>query len=333
MPERKRVLTGDRPTGKLHLGHYVGSLANRIALQDEHDLFLLVANLHALTTKTDTANQLENIHTLVLDQLAAGIDPEKATFYLQSDVPEIAELGVILSMLVTHSMATNVPTLKEVLRDLNIESPSMGLIVYPVLMAADILIGKAHVVPVGKDQTSHLELAREVARRFNTTYGDMFPVPEALIPKDSGTLPGLDGKAKMSKSLGNDIKLSDDPATVEAKVMEMYTDPNHVHVNDPGSVEGNVVFTFLDIFDVNKAEVADLKEHYRKGGLGDVVIKKRLAAVLNEFLEPMRARRAELEKNPDQIKEVLRAGTEKMRLIARATLEEVKEKMRINYLA
>ncbi len=331
--DKSRVLTGDRPTGKLHLGHYVGSLKNRIALQNEHELFILVANLHALTTKTDTAAQKENIQNLVLDQLAAGIDPAKATFFLQSDIPEIAELGVILSMLITHSMATNIPTLKEILRDLNIESPSMGLVLYPVLQAADILFAKSTIVPVGKDQTSHIELTRELARRFNATYGDVFPVPEALIPKESGTLPGLDGKAKMSKSLNNAIYLSDDEKTVEAKVKEMYTDPGHIHVSDPGKVEGNMVFAYLDIFDADKSEVENLKAQYQKGGLGDVVIKKRLAAVLNEFLAPMRERRTMLEKNPDQIKEILRQGTEKVRIIAQQTLAEVKEKMQINYLS
>lgn len=329
---RKTVLTGDRPTGKLHLGHYVGSLKNRITLQEEHELFILVANLHALTTNPDSSKQKENIHNLVLDQLAAGIDEKKATFFLQSDVPEVTELGVILSMLAPHGMVTGIPTLKDILRDLKIESPSMGLISYPVLMAADILFAKANIVPVGKDQTSHVELTRELARRFNAAYGETFPLPESLIPKENGTLPGLDGKAKMSKSLNNAIFLSDSVAEVEAKVKEMYTDPNHIHVNDPGTVEGNMVFSYLDAFDTNPAEVEELKAQYRKGGLGDVVIKKRLTGVLNEFLEPIRTRRAELEKNPEHIHAVLKEGTEKARKIAQKTLKEVKEKMGIDYI-
>ena len=326
------VLTGDRPTGKLHLGHYVGSLKNRIALQEEHELFILVANLHALTTNTDTSKQKENIHNLVLDQLAAGIDEKKVTFFLQSDIPEITELAVILSMFAPNSMVTGIPTLKDILRDLRIENPSLGLIFYPVLQSADILFTKANIVPVGKDQTSHVELTRELARRFNTAYGEVFPIPESLIPKQNGTLPGLDGKAKMSKSLNNAIFLSDDSLAVEAKVMEMYTDPNHIHVKDPGTVEGNMVFAYLDIFDSNTAEVEELKNQYRAGGLGDVVIKKRLAKVINEFLAPMRERRAELEKDPERITQILREGTEKARTVAQKTLNEVKAAMGIDYL-
>lgn len=326
------VLTGDRPTGKLHLGHYVGSLKNRIALQEEHELFILVANLHALTTNTDTSKQKENIHNLVLDQLAAGIDEKKVTFFLQSDIPEITELAVILSMFAPNSMVIGIPTLKDILRDLRIENPSLGLIFYPVLQSADILFTKANIVPVGKDQTSHVELTRELARRFNTAYGDVFPIPESLIPKQNGTLPGLDGKAKMSKSLNNAIFLSDDSLAVEAKVMEMYTDPNHIHVKDPGTVEGNMVFAYLDIFDSNTAEVEELKNQYRAGGLGDVVIKKRLAKVINEFLAPMRERRAELEKDPERITQILREGTEKARTVAQKTLNEVKAAMGIDYL-
>ena len=218
---KKRILTGDRPTGKLHLGHYVGSLKNRIELQDKFEVFLLVADLHALTTNTDTSEIKQNIKDLVLDQLSVGIDHEKVTFCVQSRIPEDQELAVILSMFVSKSRIERIPTLKDILRDLKIDKPSLGLLSYPILQAADILMVNANLVPVGKDQASHIELTREIAEKFNATYGKVFEIPESLIPKDIGVLPGIDGKDKMSKSLNNAIFLSDDTGIVEQKVMKM----------------------------------------------------------------------------------------------------------------
>ncbi|MDP2671004.1 MAG: tryptophan--tRNA ligase [bacterium] len=323
----KRILTGDRPTGKLHLGHYVGSLKNRLALQDEYEVFLLVADLHSLTTKTDTTELKENIKNLILDQLAIGIDPNKVTFCLQSAIPEDTELASIFSMLVTKNRLERIPTLKDVLRDLKIENPTLGLLSYPVLMSADILMIRANVVPVGKDQASHVEITREIAERFNSTYGKVFPVPEALIPEGLGTLPGIDGKAKMSKSLGNAIYLSDSAEEVKKKVNSMYTDPKRIKPTDPGTVEGNPVFIYHDAFNSNKEEVNALKERYREGKVGDVEVKEKLAQALNDFLAPIRDRRAEFEKEPEVIDEILKSGTEKARKEASETLKLVKEAM------
>lgn len=325
------VLTGDRPTGKLHLGHYVGSLQNRLELQKKNEVYILIADLHAMTTNTDTSKIAGNVLDLALDQLSVGLDPQKVTFFVQSQIPEIAELSTIFSMLISKPTVERVPTLKDMLRDLKIENPSMGLINYPVLQAADILMAKANLVPVGKDQASHIELTREIASRFNSLYGEVFPVPEPLIPKDVGTLVGIDGGAKMSKSLGNAIFLSDSPEEVEKKVMQMYTDPGHIHKDDPGKVEGNTVFAYLDIFDPKKDEVAELKKQYEKGGLGDVEIKKRLIGVLNDFLSPIRERREYLAKDPKAIMEILEEGTKKARKLAQKTLAEVRAAMKIDY--
>ncbi len=251
---QNRILTGDRPTGKLHLGHYVGSLANRVRLQDEYECFFIVADLHMLTTRLDRALLDEtgrNIRELVLDNLSVGIDPERSTIFLQSLVPKISELSLIFSMLVTVPRVQRVPTLKEVMHDLDIEQPSLGLLTYPVLQAADILSVRADLVPVGKDQASHLEVTREIVRRFNTTYGETLPEPDTLIG-DVPTLVGTDGQAKMSKSLGNTIDLSDDPKTVEQKVRGMFTDPNRIRADIPGKVEGNPVFIYHDAFNPDK---------------------------------------------------------------------------------
>ena len=328
---RKIVLTGDRPTGRLHLGHYVGSLLNRLEFQDEHDVFILVADLHAMTTNTDTSKIRSNVLDLVIEQLAVGLDPVKVTFFVQSQIPEIAELSVIFSMLVSKPTVERVPTLKDMLRDLKIENPSMGLISYPILQAADILMAKANIVPVGKDQASHIELTREIANKFNSLYGEVFPIPETLIPKETGTLVGIYGKAKMSKSLNNAIYLSDSKEEIEKKVMQMYTDPDHIHVDQPGRVKGNVVFTYLDVFDKDKKELKKLKDQYQKGGLGDVVLKKRLINVLNDLLSPIRERRENLAKNPKEVMRILEDGTAKARKVAQETLREVREAMKINY--
>lgn len=327
---KKRILTGDRPTGRLHLGHYVGTLKNRVELQDEYEVFIIIADLHSLTTKPDKesiAQIKENTHQMLLDYLSVGMDPEKVTFYLQSEVAEVPYLAVLFSMLVSLAEVQRIPTLKEVMQDSNIKNPSLGLLSYPVLQAADILMVRANLVPVGKDQESHVELARKIARNFNRMYGEVFPEPKALVPKDTGTLVGTDGKAKMSKSLGNAIYLSDSAKEVSKKVAKMYTDPARVHATVPGKVEDNPVFTYHDAFNPNKVEVEDLKERYRKGEVKDVEVKEKLAFAINNFLEPIRARRSEIEKDPKKVKKILEEGTKKARKEASETLEKAKKAM------
>lgn len=328
---KKRILTGDRPTGKLHLGHYVGSLKNRLRLQDEYEVYLLVADLHALTTNTDTSGIKQNIKDLVLDQLSIGIDPKKVTFCAQSGIPEDQELATIFSMLVQKPRVERIPTLKEMIKDLKIESPSLGLLSYPVLQAADILMVRADLVPVGKDQASHIELTREIAQKFNSTYKKVLPIPESLIPKDLGTLPGIDGKTKMSKSLNNAIFLCDDEKAVREKVAKMYTDPTRIHATDPGHVEGNPLFIYLDAFgeEGDKAKTNEYKDKYKKGKVGDVEVKKFVAELLNRFLDPIRNKRAELERNSKLVEKILEEGTKKTRSEAKQTLKLVKEAMKL----
>lgn len=326
----KRILTGDRPTGKLHLGHYVGSLKNRLALQDSYEVFILVADLHALTTNQNTKDLKDNVRSLVLDQLAVGIDPEKVSFCLQSAIPEDQELFTIFSMLVGVSRLERMPTLKDVIRDLKIKTATLGLFSYPVLQAADIMMVRANLVPVGKDQESHLELTREIAREFNSTYTEVFPIPEAMIPTDIGTLPGIDGKSKMSKSLDNAIYLSDGKEEVKRKVMSMYTDPKRLKSTDKGTVEGNPVFLYHDAFNSNKNEVDDLKERYRQGKVGDVEVKEKLVNAINTFLQPVRQRRVEFENEPGVIERVLTEGTLKARNQAQETLKQVKKAMNLS---
>jgi len=324
-----RLLTGDRPTGKLHLGHYVGTLANRVKLQDDYDCFFLLADLHLLTTRLDELEEIrDNIREIVLDYLSVGIDPERSTIVLQSLVPQTAELQLVFSMLVTVPRLQRVPTLKEVMRDLHITQPSLGLLAYPVLQAADILIVRGEIVPVGKDQASHLEVTREIARRFNEQFRPVFPEPQTLIG-EVGTLPGIDGKAKMSKSIGNAIFLSDDAETATRKVMSMYTDPTRIHPTDPGHVEGNPVFIYHDAFNPDRAEVEELKARYRKGTVGDVEVKRKLAAAINAFLEPIRARRAKYA--PRDVDEIIIEGSKKARAIAQETIEMVRDAMRMDY--
>ena len=326
---KPRILTGDRPTGPLHLGHYVGTLVNRVRLQDSHELFLVVADYHTLTTqptREKVARTREHARAIVLDYLSVGIDPERATIYVQSDVPEVAELTLLFSMLVTVPRLERVPTLKEVMREQNITHPSLGLLSYPVLQAADILLVHADLVPVGGDQESHVEVTREIARRFNQMYGAVFKEPQALIG-DVPILVGIDGKLKMSKSLGNAIYLSDDAETVSAKVMQMYTDPARIRADVPGAVEGNPVFTFHDTFNDDKTEVQDLKARYRAGKVGDVEVKQKLARALNRFLDPMRARRAEYEDRTSLVDDILEAGANRARPIARETLRKAREAM------
>src|SRR3989344_3975870 len=334
---KKRMLTGDRPTGRLHLGHYVGSLKNRVKLQNEYECFFIIADLHTLTTAPQkTADLKENIKQLVLDYLSVGIDPDKATIYVQSQIPEVCELAVIFSNLVTVNRLERIPTLKDVMRDSKIEIPSFGLLGYPVLQAADVLMVKADLVPVGKDQESHIEVTREIAGRFNSTYEEVFPLPVALVPKDIGTLPGTDGKAKMSKSAGNVINLSDDKETVKEKVMAMYTDPKRVHGDEPGKVEGNPVFVYLDAFikesesqRVKESKLEEYKKRYREGKVKDVEVKEFLVNVLEEFLSPIREKRAEFEKQPDLVEKILKEGTEKARAEAQETLDDVRRVMKI----
>lgn len=328
MTQKKRILTGDRPTGKLHLGHYVGSLKNRVALQDDYECFFIVADLHTLTTRPEKARVAElarNIYDVVLDYLAVGIDPEKSVIFLQSTVPQTFELNLLLSNLVTLPRLTRLPSLKDMARaaEMDDEAIPFGLVGYPVLQAADILLPRAHLVPVGKDNEAHVEITREIARRFNFLYeAEVFPLPEVMIG-EVPTLVGTDGQAKMSKSLNNAIFLSDDAKTVEQKVRGMYTDPNRVRADIPGRVEGNPVFIYHDAFNPDVDEVNDLKERYRQGRVGDVEVKKKLARALNAFLDPIRERRAYYEQRPGLVEDILMAGARRMQQEAQLTMDLV----------
>lgn len=327
--EKRRILTGDRPTGRLHLGHYVGSIQNRVQLQKEYECFFLIADLHMLTTrpaKEDIEGITENARQMVIDYIACGIDPTQSTIYLQSAVHETYELNLIFEMLVTVPRLQRLPSLKEMKDSANLVEMPFGLLGYPVLQAADILVPRAHLVPVGKDNESHVELTREIARRFNNSYGEVFPVPDVKIG-DVPTLVGTDGRAKMSKSLGNAILLSDDAKTVEKKVMSMYTDPNRVSADVPGTVEGNPVFIYHDTFNPNTAEVEDLKERYRAGKVGDVEVKRKLVSAINAFLDPIREKRAEIESRKGYVDEVIYEGTLHTREVARETLTMAKKAM------
>lgn len=325
--DRKRILTGDRPTGQLHLGHYVGSLQNRLRLQDSHECFFIIADLHTLTTRPekDYIRQVgEFVRELVLDYLAVGIDPERSVIFVQSGVPETFELNLILEMLITVPRLERLPSLKDMARAENLEAMPFGLLGYPVLQAADILLPRATLVPVGKDNEAHVEVSREIARRFNRLYGEVFPIPEALIG-EVPTLVGTDGQAKMSKSLNNAIFLADDPSSVEAKVMRMYTDPKRVSADIPGTVEGNPVFAYHDAFNPDKAEVAELKERYRKGKVGDVEVKRKLVQALNQFLDPIRERRAQFGRST--VEQLIVEGTRRARREAQETMSLVREAM------
>ncbi|MEJ2013153.1 MAG: tryptophan--tRNA ligase [Anaerolineales bacterium] len=327
--KKRRLLTGDRPTGHMHLGHYVGSIKNRLELQDEYECFFIIADLHTLTTKPEreSIDQIgSNVFEMLLDYFASGIDPQKSTVFLQSAVPETFELNLYFEMLVTVPRLERVPSLKDMADAAHLERMPFGLLGYPVLQAADILLPRAHLVPVGKDNEAHVEVTREIARRFNYLYGEVFPVPDVMIG-EVPTLVGTDGQAKMSKSLDNAIFLSDDAKTVEEKVRGMYTDPNRVRADIPGRVEGNPVFIYHDAFNPNREEVEDLKERYMLGKVGDVEVKKKLARAINEFLEPIRTRRAELERDPDRVISYLVEGTERMRREAEATMSVVREAM------
>ncbi|MFZ5820525.1 MAG: tryptophan--tRNA ligase [Chloroflexota bacterium] len=322
---KKRILTGHRPTGPRHLGHLVGTLENWARLQDSHECFFLVADLHILTTDYAHPKRVqENILNMLADWLAAGIDPQRATIVLQSIIPEHAQLALLLGMLTTVARLERVPTYKEQVKELDLQ-PSLGLLTYPVLQAADILVYKANVVPVGEDQLPHIELTRETARRFNQAYGQTFPEPKALLSK-AARLPGLDNRT-MHTSYDNAIYLQDTPEETTRKVMSMYTDPARVHATDPGHVDGNPVFTYHEVFNPDQAEVEAFKERYRAGKVGDMEVKGRLAEVLNAYLSPLRARRAALLSQPKMLMEVLFSGTVKAKFIAQQTLEEVYARM------
>jgi len=344
---KKIILTGDRPTGKLHLGHYVGSLKRRVELQNSgeyDDIFIMIADAQALTDNFDNPDKIrDNIIEVALDYLSAGLDPSKVHIFIQSQLTALTELTFYYMNLVTVSRLERNPTVKAEIQMRNFEtSIPAGFFTYPVSQTSDITAFKATTVPVGEDQLPMLEQAREIVRKFNSLYGETLVEPEALIPKNSvcSRLPGTDGKAKMSKSLGNCIYLSDSPEEVKKKVMSMFTDPDHLRIEDPGKVEGNAVFTYLDAFcqdsDFDKfcpeyKNLDEMKDHYRRGGLGDVKVKKLLINVLNQELDPIRARRAELEKNIPAVYEILKEGTEAARKAADATLAEVRAAMRINY--
>ncbi|MGD2144655.1 MAG: tryptophan--tRNA ligase [Anaerolineae bacterium] len=323
----KRMLTGDRPTGRLHLGHYVGSLKNRVQLQHAYESFFIIADLHVLTTrpkKEHVEEMRHDIHEIVLDYLAVGIDPEKSTTFVQSAIPGTYELNLIFEMLVSVPRLERIPSIKEMAEDADLPSLSFGLLGYPVLQAADILLPRAHVVPVAKDNQSHVELAREIARKFNRLYGKIFPEPEAVL---GDTLVGTDGRAKASKSRGNVIFLSDDVETVREKVRKMYTDPLRVRAEIPGRVEGNPVFTYHDAFNDDKQEVAELKERYRKGRVGDTEVKERLARAINRFLDPIRERRDSYAAQPRLIAEILTQGNRRVREESEETTALVRETM------
>lgn len=335
--DKKILLTGDRPTGKLHIGHFVGSLKNRVKLQNEgsYQNFIMIADMQALTDNARDPEKIKNsLFQVALDYLAVGIDPSKSTIFVQSQVPALNELTMIYLNLVSVSRLERNPTVKaEIQQKAFGQSVPAGFFIYPVSQAADITAFKASVVPVGEDQEPMLEQTREIVRSFNNVYQkDILVEPEGYFPeKGQGRIPGLDGNAKMSKSLNNCIYLSDSEDDIKKKVMSMYTDPDHIHVEDPGKVEGNTVFTYLDIFAEDKAHVEDLKKQYRQGGLGDVKIKKYLNDVLQDVLRPIRERREAFEKDPKAVYDILEEGSHAANLVAEKTLQEVRDAMGINY--
>lgn len=346
---KKIILTGDRPTGRLHVGHYVGSLARRVEIQnggDYDDMFVMIADAQALTDNAENPEKVrQNVIEVALDYLSCGIDPSKTTIFIQSQIPELAELSFYYMNLVTVSRLQRNPTVKSEIQMRNFEtSIPVGFFTYPISQAADITAFKANTVPVGEDQLPMIEQTNEIVRKFNSVYGDTLVEAKAVLPtnKTCLRLPGIDGKAKMSKSLGNCIYLSDTEEEVKTKVMSMFTDPDHIKVSDPGKVEGNAVFTYLDAFASSEhfaeflpeyASLDELKEHYRRGGLGDMKVKRFLNTVLQSVLEPIRNRRKVFEKDVPAIYETLKKGSEYAESVAAKTLDEVKSAMRINYFA
>ena len=336
---KKVILTGDRPTGKLHIGHYVGSLKKRVELQNsgEYETFIMIADAQALTDNAKNPEKVRNnVLQVALDYLAAGIDPSKTTIFVQSQIPQLPELAMYYANLVSISRLERNPTVKTEIRQKNFgEGVPSGFVFYPISQAADITAFKATHVPVGEDQMPMIELTREISRSFNQTYQtDTLVEPEVILSKEGveRRLPGINGmEAKMSKSLKNGIYLADSFEEMRAKVMKMYTDPEHIRVEDPGKIEGNVVFAYLDVFAEDKEKVAEMKAHYQKGGLGDVAVKKYLIEEMDKVLKPIREKRAELEKDPEMIYEILRKGSLKAGKIAAQTLKEVKQAMKIDY--
>lgn len=336
---KKIILTGDRPTGKLHIGHYVGSLKNRVELQNsgEFETFIMIADAQALTDNAKNPEKVrENVLEVALDYLAAGIDPSKTTIFIQSQIPQLPELAMFYANLVSISRLERNPTVKTEIKQKNFgEGVPSGFVFYPISQAADITAFKATHVPAGEDQLPMIELTREISRSFNQTYGvDLLVEPEIILSKEGieRRLPGINGmNAKMSKSLNNGIYLADSFEEMRAKVMKMYTDPDHIRVEDPGKIEGNVVFAYLDVFAEDKEKVAEMKSHYQKGGLGDVAVKKYLVEEMDKVLKPIRERREELAKNPEAIYQILRKGSEKAEKVAAQTLKELKQAMKIDY--
>ncbi len=345
----KIILTGDRPTGKLHVGHYVGSLKRRVELQNSGEfdkVFIMIADAQALTDNADNPEKVrQNIVEVALDYMACGLDPAKSTLFIQSQIPELCELSFYYMNLVTVSRLQRNPTVKSEIQMRNFEaSIPVGFFTYPISQAADITAFKATTVPVGEDQMPMLEQTKEIVHKFNSVYGETLVEPKILLPDNEACmrLPGIDGKAKMSKSLGNCIYLSEEADDIKKKVMSMYTDPNHLRVEDPGSLEGNTVFTYLDAFCKDEhferylpeyANLGELKAHYQRGGLGDVKVKKFLNNVLQEVLEPIRNRRKELQKDIPYVYEVLKKGSEEAEKVAAQTLDEVRSAMKINYFS
>lgn len=327
------VLTGDRPTGRLHLGHYVGSLLNRVKLQHTHEQFIMIADVQALTDNAENPEKVrKNVLEVALDYLAVGLDPKLNTIFIQSMVPELAELTMYYLNLVTLARLQRNPTVKDEMKQKGFGSNvPAGFLVYPVSQAADITAFKASLVPVGEDQMPMIEQTNEIVRRFNKVYGKEVLVECSAMFSKVVRLPGTDGKAKMGKSLDNSIYLADSPEDIKKKIKSMFTDPGHLYVKDPGKVKGNAVFTYLDAFDPDKEGLEAMKNHYMRGGLGDTVVKERLNRVLQEILEPIRLRRQRFEKNPEEVMAILSSGSEKARAIAAETLKEVKKAMRLDY--
>ncbi len=334
MAERQQiVLTGDRPTGQLHIGHYVGSLASRLELQELHRQFVMIADVQALTDNYEHPEKVRaNVLEVALDYLAVGIDPQKTTIFIQSLIPEIAELTIFYLNLVTVSRLQRNPTVKTEIAQKGFGSSiPAGFLMYPVSQAADITVVKGALIPVGEDQLPVIEQTNEIVRSFNRIYRTDILVEAKPLLSKVVRLPGTDGKAKMGKSLGNAIFLADPADVVAQKIRSMYTDPNHIKVSDPGQVEGNTVFTYLDAFDPDVTTVAELKEQYRRGGLGDMVLKRRLMDVMENFLGPIRERRLQLSKDPEQVMRILHEGTRKTREVAARTMQEVKSVMQLQY--
>ncbi len=328
---KKRILTGIRPTGPLHLGHYAGALENWVRLQDEYECFFLIADYQVSDYADDVDVVREAVFEIALDWLAVGLDPQRSHFVIESLIPEHAELTLWLSWYVPLARLQRNPTLKAEMEDLEAKSIPVAFFTYPVMQVANILMPRAHLVPVGEDQLPHIEMTREVARRFNRLFGEVFPEPEALVGRVP-RLVGIDGNAKMGKSLNNAIYLKDDAETVTQKVMRMFTDPTRIHATDPGHVEGNPVFMYHDAFNPDTAEVQDLKDRYVVGKVGDVEVKQRLARSLNAFLDPIRERRAHYQAHPELVREALAAGTGHAKKVAEQTMAEVRAALRLNYL-